>query len=617
METQNINREEENFPAENTPVANANTSSDNEAILNIEEEEEQHEEYDFSSSSKEALIAKFKELLLSTDYLAIKGQVASLRDEFKKRVQLEHEEKIDTLIEADGDTVEEKVVDVLQDEFEELSKQYRHLRTVFLKEQEQQKLQNLEAKKKILEEIRLLIESDESLKKNYDELKELQQNWKDIGPVPRNENDNLWKTYHFLIDKFLDKVKITKELKDLDLKKNLDVKMELCEKVEALLLEPSILKSFKALQQLHEQWKEVGPVSSDKSEEVWQRFHMATEKIHERRKEYYLKQKEEREANLLAKQAICEKIEELNTQTFNTMNEWKKATDEMTALQQTWRSIGFATEEENDEVWKRFRSGLNQFFATKKEYFGKIKEELTNNYNLKLDLCKQAEALQNSTDWAYTTKELIRLQKEWKKIGPVAHKQSEAIWQRFRTACDTFFNNKEEYQKNIHIIEANNLKQKEELIEKIKQFKPDTDADAKANLAVLKEFQCQWMEMGHVPMEQKDRIFKSYKEALDVCYNNLNLNKKEAEIMTFRSRLETLQSGTDSERQLNNERQNIRKLIQKLTGEIALWENNIGFLANSKNADILKADFQKKIDKAKEELKLLEQKLRIINTTSK
>lgn len=577
------------------------------------ESEDHHEDY--AAFTKQQLIDSFGDLIKSAEYAAIKNKVIAIRTSFWKLIQIEKEERLRLVSEEGVEKEDLEKSDPAIEKFNQLYAKYRQLRHKYLIDLEKDKENNLLAKQQILEQIKVLIDSGESLKKTYDDLKELQIKWKEVGPVSKADNDNLWKSYQFLIEKFFDKVKINNELKDLDLKKNLETKIDLCEKLELLLLEPSIMKSFKELQRLHELWRETGPVPSDKSQEIWDRFHTASEKIHARRKEYYEQQKEEREKNYQAKIAICEKIEEINTQPITTMRAWKKVSDEVLNLQNMWRTIGFAPEKLNDEVWHRFRSAVNVFFDTKKEFFGKLQDDFTTNYNLKLELCVKAEALQDSTDWNYTARDLIFLQKKWKEIGPVSQKHSEVIWKRFRTACDNFFNRKEEYFKNIDSIEANNLSQKEEIIKRINDFTPAEDN--KQNIETLKNWQREWTDAGHVPVAHKDRMYDAYKDAIAKAYEKLNMTASEAGLVAFKSRMEPLMDNAEGERIIEREVQNLRKIIQKLTTDVTTLENNIGYFAKSKNADLLKQEFEKKIEYAKRDLKLNQDKLNFLTRRPK
>jgi hypothetical protein len=346
---------------------------------------------------------------------------------------------------------------------------------------------------------------------------------------------------------------------------------------------------------------------------LWARFITTTDKINQRRHEHYLKFQEEQKNNLLAKTALCEKAEELITKENTSIKQWQANTVEITDLLKVWKTLGPAPRKNNDEIWERFKSSLDSFFTAKKEYFQTIKEEQQNNYNLKLDLCVQAEALKSSTEWRNTTGELINLQKEWKAIGPVPRKHSDKIWKRFRAACDEFFNNKSEYYGNIGKHEVENQKLKEELIEKVKVFEFEGD-DKKKNLELLKGFQREWTNIGHVPIKEKNRLQNDFRSAVNSRLDELKISQAEMQTASYRERMESLKDKPDARRILYNERNYLSNKRNKLIEEIGLWENNLGFFAASKKANLLKEEFEKKIQKAKGELELLKAKIKFLDS---
>jgi len=407
--------------------------------------------------------------------------------------------------------------------------------------------------------------------------------------VPKNEAPGMWQNYHFLIEKFFDKVKINKELKDLDLRKNLEHKIELCEKAEELIIETSITKAFKRLQELHEEWKELGPVPQDKREEVWDRFKTASDKINERRHEFYGKIQEEQDANYAAKIVLCEQAEQLVNKEYISIKQWQESTQQVNELLKVWKSIGQASPKLNNEVWLRFKGQLDAYFANKKEFFGKLKEQQLHNYNLKVDLCVQAEALRLSSEWRNASRDLIRLQAEWKNIGPVPRKHSDKIWKRFRAACDEFFQRKSEFFKNIQASENENLVKKQDIIRKLVDF--EYSDDRQANLEAVKDLQRIWMETGHVPLKDKDKLQAEYKEAVNKIYDKLKVDASEQRMNTYRSRVDNIREHPDAHRIINKERNSLQSRIDELKEEILLWENNIGFFANSKQANLLKSEF--------------------------
>ncbi|MCF8369412.1 MAG: DUF349 domain-containing protein [Bacteroidales bacterium] len=576
-----------------------------------DEEDEHEEEIQFDSLSRSELVEMLEEQVTNTNITEIKKKVSQIKVAFLKiNNEIQHK-KFESFI-SDGGEKEgfEPEKDELEERFNVAFNIYKRSRKNWLEEQEKEKAVNLETKKLILEELKLLIESEESLKKTYDEFRILQEKWRQVGMVPKSEVNNLWQSYHFYVEKFFDKVKINNELRDLDMKKNMESKIELCEKAEELLLETSPIKSFKQLQDYHRQWKDVGPVPQDKRDDLWERFKSTSDKINERRREHYLKLRDGQKNNLIAKTALSEKAEELLTKENESIKEWQASTNSISELLKVWKTIGPAPRKENDEIWERFKTSLDNFFEAKKEFFNKIKEEQLNNYNLKLDLCAQAESIKSSTDWRNTTQELINLQKEWKEIGPVPKKHSDKIWKRFRAACDEFFNSKSEYFSNIKQHEADNLSAKEELIKKVESF--EFDSDKNQALEQLKGLQREWTEIGHVPFKDKDRLQVAFRKAINNQLDKLKINKAEMQTANYKERFETIKEKPNSNRIINNERNFLINKRNKMEDEVKLWENNMGFLAESKKASLLKEEFEKKIEKVRAEIEVINEKIRFL-----
>ncbi len=573
-----------------------------------EDEEDQDEELEggLENLSREELVSLLEKTVRETDISKIKTKVALIKVAYLKATKEQQQSDLEKSISDDGNEQKEET-DQVEERFNLAFSVYKQNKVAFTKELEKTKQKNLDVKLQILEELKELINSEETLKKTYDEFKTLQDRWKETGMVPGSEVNNLWQSYHFLVEKFFDKVKINKELRDLDLKKNLESKIKLCEKAEELLLETSIIKSFKELQKLHDEWKNIGPVPADKKDEIWDRFKLATDKINQRRREHYSRISEQQNNNYEDKQSLCEKAEEVLTRRNHNMKDWQENTNQINELFRVWRTIGPAPKAKNDDIWNRFKSSLNTFFENRREYFNKVKEQQQENYNLKLDLCIQAEALQGSTDWKKTTNDLINLQKEWKKIGPAPRKYSDKVWKRFRAANDHFFNRKSEYFSNIHEHEADNLEKKKELINKVNEYKFGEDKNA--NLKVIKDFQREWMDIGHVPIKEKDKIQKEFREVIDRQLESLKISAVEISTLTYKTRVEAIKEEPNAKRNLSRERNFLTNRINKLKEDIQLWENNVGFLADSKKADLLKMEFNKKIDKAKQDLKIMEAKL--------
>jgi hypothetical protein len=570
------------------------------------------EKIDYESLNKQQLVEKLEEIVEEKDISKIKEDIGRIKIAFlnKNKEDINREKK--QFIEDGGEESEFKpVVGPLEHRYNAAFNQYKQNKLKFAQELEKQKQENLQLKFQILEDLKILIDSEETLKKTYDEFKILQTRWKEIGMVPASELRNLWQNYHFLVERFFDKVKINKELRDLDMRKNMELKIKLCEKTEELLLEKSIVKSFKLLQKYHDKWREIGPAPSEYREDLWERFKTSTHKINQRRKEHYKEQQAEQQRNYEAKVAMCEQAEELLTDLPTTLKAWNQQTDKINNLLKLWKTIGRAARTQNDEIWARFKTSLDKFFLAKREFFGKLKEQQENNYNLKLDLCTQAEALKDSEDWNATTKALIDLQKEWKQTGPVSRRNADKVWKRFRSACDHFFNNKKEHFKNIHGEEDENLKLKESLIEEISNYK--VSKDKTANLAALKNFQTRWMEAGFVPFKVKDKIQTQYREAIDQLINQMDIDKQELSASGFQSKVEMLKSAPDAGRRISKERNFISGKIKSLEDDLKVLENNIGFFSSSKQSNLLKEEFEKKIEKAKKEIDGLKDKLRMLD----
>jgi hypothetical protein len=608
--------------ADNALLQELNEMDVHEEITDLEEDEEEealeyHEEIveKYDSYDREKLVEILEETVKEENILKIKTRVALIKVAFLKLSKEYRQLMLDNHLQGGG-TKENytPVPDAAVEKFNHVFETYKKNKIKFNEHQEVIKLRNLDAKKAILEELKELINSEETLKKTYDQFKDLQAKWKDIGLVPSTEINNLWQNYHFLVEKFFDKVKISKELRDLDLKKNLERKIELCEKAEELLIEPSVIKSFQQLQKYHEEWKEIGPVPQDKRDEIWERFKTATDKINERRREHYNTLAKGQDENLTAKVTLCEKAEQLASMEIDNLKDWQDKTREVNELLKVWKTIGPAPKKENDEVWEKFKAFLNTFFANKKEFFSKIKNEQLNNFNLKLDIVKQAELLKDSTDWKKTTQELINLQKEWKNIGPVPRKHSDKIWKRFRAACDEFFNNKAKFFSTVVESEKDNLEKKLDLIRRIEEW--EAGKDKAANLEALKGFQREFTEIGHVPIKDKNRVHDSFRLAINKHLDGLKINSYEMrQSHEYRSRQDSPYDDSGEGRYQkrgggSGDWGGLSTKVSKLREEIMTWENNIGFLAHSKKADLLRQEFEKKIQDAKTELAQLEAKLK-------
>ena len=618
---------QENEPAEPTgaqaimdEIENANAEPETDDETDTPEESVEQIEAEYAQLSLEDAVEELHRVAADPDYNRVKQRVGVLRSKIIALLKEERNQKLEQFLAEGGqkENFEPEKSDI-ERKFDNALQIFKNNKNKFLENIEAEKQRNLETKNGIIDDLRKLLEENEATPKNLKELndsfKELQEKWKNVGPVPQSESNNLWQNYHFYVEKFFDILRINRELKDLDLKKNLEQKIKLCEQAESLLLQDSVKQSFKELQDLHEKWKEIGPVPEDKKEELWERFKNASDQINQRRREHYEQIYAEQQNNYNAKVVLCEKAEEFTAQPATNAKEFNAISDQLTELLKVWKTLGAAPPKVNEEIWNRFKGTLDKFFEKKKEFFGKIKDEQQTNYNMKVNLAIRAEAIAKRTDWRAATDEILQLQKEWKEIGATSRKHSEAIWKRFRTACDQFFEAKSNYFNNAQEIEAENLKKKEDLIERLKNHA--FGADRNENLEAIKAYQREWTEIGFVPKKEKDRIYAAYREALDQRFADLKISAEDRKRDNYRSRINNILSDPNADRLLDKEKRFLMNKLEQLKNDISIWENNLGFFANSKNADLLKAEFSKKIDAAKQEVKELEYKLKMMNEKPK
>lgn len=603
----------ETTPVNEAPAAEeAMPEAENNESAEAKEEAFVEPEVDYSGCTREELVSRLHDLLLG-EITQIKNRVASIRNAFNAANAEVRKAAFDQFIAEGGNKDEyEPKDDAVAETFRTLYNEYRERRQKHQEEVDARKQENLRKKQEIIEELRQLVSSEETIKKSYDDFNALQERWKAIGDVPRENVNDLWQTYHLYVGQFFEKVKINRELKMLDMKKNLEQKIQLCERAEELIVEPSIIKAFKDMQSLREQWREIGPVPTEHNDEIWARFCNATNQVSARHREHFEQRRSEMEKNLLAKQALVEQAAQLTAQEPTSTRQWDDTSSQLDELLKVWKTIGPVPREHNETIWNTFKSSIDNFYNRKREYFGRVKDEQTENYNKKIDLCLQAEAIAKRDDWRKATDELLQLQAEWKAIGPVAKRNSEKIWQRFRGACDEFFARKTQYYNTLRADENENLAKKEAILTQLKEYQFGEDKEE--NLRVIKDFQRQWMEIGFVPVDQKERLRNEFRKVLDSHFENLKISARMAEENAFRERIRN--NGGDR-RSTNGERNQLMDRIEKLRNDINVWENNLGFLSNSKQADLLKNEFEKKVQNARQQLALLEAKLRILNETPK
>ena len=582
---------------------------------NEEKASQVKESINFSLLSKSDLVKVLEELVDGQNTNKISRDVDNIKIQFYKKHKFEVEAKHKKFI-ADGGLEEDFSSGISEDEIKlkELLRKYRDQKFQIAQVMESEKLENLKTKFDIIERIKSLVHNDESINKTFHDFKDLQRDWYNVGVVPQKDLKSLWETYHYHVEKFYDYIKINKELRDLDLRKNLEAKITLCELAEVLDLETNIVNAFQSLQKYHDQWREIGPVPKEQRAEIWDRFKAATASINRKHQQHYQDLKDQQKKNLEAKALLCEQVEEIIKIISDDHPTWVKKTREILELQKVWKTIGFAPKKDNNKIYARFRMACDSFFENKRGFYSKSMDSQKENLQKKIELCEIAEGLMNSDDWKYTSDGLINLQKKWKTIGPVPRKQSDEVWKRFRAACDHFFNRRSDHFANIDSSYESNLVEKQKLIKEIEAFKPGDDQ--KLNLSSLNEFQRKWMDIGFVPIKNKEEIIEKYREVINVQLDGLNIDEHKKNMLKFRNKLENINQKPHSDVKLRFEREKLMNRWQQLKSDISIWENNIGFFANTKKADSMVSEFQKKIESAYEKIKLLEDKISTIDNVA-
>ncbi len=569
-------------------------------------------EFDYSTLTREDLVNRLEVLLDNQSANEIKNDVDHIKINFYKKNKAEIEKKRKRFVEEGGNIEDFQVQsDTLEERIKELFKRYRNQKAEFNRNLESEKKENLKKKYEVIEKIKELINSKESINKTFHEFRDLQHEWRTLGLVPQQNLKDLWDTYNHHVEKFYDYIKINKELRDLDLKKNLELKFQLCEKAEQLLLETSVINAFNTLQKYHDQWREIGPVPVELRTEIWERFKEATSKINKKHQDHFEGLKKAQKNNLEQKALLCEQVEEISNLVLQSHKQWDDKSKEIIEIQKVWKSIGFAPKKDNNRIYERFRSACDSFFTSKREFYAQNKENQLNNLQLKTDLCIQAETLKDSSEWKKSTEDLISLQKKWKEIGPVPKKQSDAAWKRFRAACDHFFKRKSDHYKNIDQTYAENLVAKNNLLEEVNAFVLTENIEE--NFKIINEFQRRWSEIGYVPFKEKENLQEKFRQAINKHFDNLDINDGKRNLLKFKNKLDNMVQKSKSDAKIQQERERFMNRLQQLRNDIVLWENNIGFFTNSKNAESLIEDVQNKINNAKETMKLLEQKIELID----
>ena len=564
--------------------------------------------------TKEEIIKRFEEILQNIENVG-RQDIEHLKQAFYKIRKHETDAARKAFVENGGDAdafVPE--ADEYEQKFKELVSAIKEKRTEIAKAAEQLKEENLEKKNRIIEKIKEFISSGEDVNKYYNEFKQLRQEWNDIKLIPQEKATELWKNYQLYVERFYDLLKINNEFRTYDFKKNLELKTALCEAAEKLEEEPDVVSAFYQLQNLHHEFREIGPVAPEMREEIWGRFKKASTVINKKHQQHFEELKAKEQGNYEAKQAICEKIESIDCTALKTFADWDEKTNEVIALQSEWKTIGFAPQKLNVKIFERFRAACDAFFKAKSEFYKTIKTEKNENLQRKIALAERAEALKDSTDWKKTTEELTRLQKEWKTIGSVSKKYSDAVWNRFISACDYFFEQKKNVFAGQKSEEQANLAAKLELIEQIESI-PE-DADAAEALKTVKELQEKWNSIGFVPFKEKDKIYKRFIASVDKWYDSYRQGVSDRKISAFKDNIDRIASKDgNAVNGLYRERDKVVKMYESMKSELATYENNMSFLnVSSKNSSFMQ-EINKKIEKLKSDIKLAEEKLAAIDET--
>ena len=530
------------------------------------------------------LVAAFEQLAKSEDRMQRAKEADAIKSAFyKKLIKAKSEAGIDP------ESAEENPFTGIEEAFKAYYNAFKKEKAEYNKAQEAERERNLALKQAVIEDLKQLLEKQEDVKVTFPEFRSIQDRWKAVGPVPVQNFRNLNETYQLYVEQFYDMVNINRELRDLDFKKNLEAKTAFCEEAEALAQRSDVVEAFRELQKLHEQWKDYGPVEKQYRESIWERFKAATV-INRNYQAHFEGLKEQQEANLVAKTALCEKAEAIAAAEMANANEWNAATKALEEIQKEWRGIGFASKKDNQKIYDRFRAACDAFFARKKEFYAGFKESINENLARKLAICEQAEALKDSTDWKATADTLIDLQKQWKEIGAVPRQKSDALWKRFRAACDSFFEARDKQPKDANDYYGN-LKAKQRLIAEINAYELSGDAEADAEAG--SKFSESWQAIGFVPFKEKDRIAQAYREAMAKFNAGRGASRRQR-----------------PERTPMTEKEHLVKKYNQLEQDIVTYENNLGFFARSKNAEPLIRQMEERIAKAKEELRSLEAEIR-------
>lgn len=564
--------------------------------------------------TKEEILAKLKEVVADVENVA-KPEIDGLKQSFYKLHNAEQDAARKLFIE-NGGAAENFVpqTDCVEEEFKNIMSVIKEKRSALTAELEKQKEMNLQVKLSIIEELKELVESPDDANKSYTEFKKLQQQWNEVKLVPQAKVNELWKNYQLYVEKFYDLLKLNNEFREYDFKKNLEIKTHLCEAAEKLADEADVVSAFHQLQKLHQEFRDTGPVAKELRDEIWARFKAASTTVNRRHQQHFEALKEVEQHNLDQKTVICEIIEAIDYKELTNFASWESKTQEVIALQNKWKTIGFAPQKMNVKIFERFRKACDEFFRKKGEFFKSLKEGMNENLEKKRALCEKAEALKDSTDWKATADELTKLQKEWKTVGPVAKKYSDAVWKRFISACDYFFEQKNKATSSQRSVEQENLEQKKAIIEKLNAI--DDQMDTEEATQLVRDLMKEWNGIGHVPFKEKDRIYKQYHSQVDKLFERFNISASNKKLSNFKSTISSIQEG--SPQALYREREKLVRAFDNMKNELQTYENNLGFLTtSSKKGNSLLTEINRKVEKLKADIELVKEKIKVVDENIK
>lgn len=555
-------------------------------------------------SDKEGIIERLLEISKQEEPVD-KSELDALKQIFYRLHNAETEAARKAFVENGGNP-EEFVFqkDETEAQFKDIMSSIKEKRNAIKAEEEQERLENLQKKLAIIDRMKELTESSEEANKSYNEFKKLQTEWNEIKNIPAAKVNELWKSYQLYAEKFYDLIKLNNEFREYDFKKNLEIKLHLCEAAEKLAKEEDVISAFHQLQKLHQEFREAGPVAKEQREEIWTRFKAASTIVNRRHQQHFEGIKEKEQRNLDEKTVICEIVESMEYDKMMTFQDWHDRTEEVLALQAKWKTIGFAPQKMNTKIFERFRAACDEFFRRKTEHFKMLKVNMNDNLERKKQMCEKAEALKDSTDWKATADTLAKLQKEWKEIGPVSKKHSESIWKRFVSACDYFYEQKNKAESSHRVIEQENLEKKKAIIAQLTELNNTGSENADKVRGLVKE----WNEIGHVPFKEKDRIYKQYRTLVDALFNKLNISASQKKLKNFKSSI------SNKENNIYREREKLVRAYENMKAEIQTYENNLGFLNSaSKKGNSLVQEMNRKVEKLKADLDLILKKIEVID----